>query len=234
MALDAPPGLAPAPESTPREATDDAPSLTASAGGTPVPATPRVRRWPWRAAGLFVGLLGVGTLIWHSVPAPALPRAESLIVAVDNGTGDPTFDATLRLALAIQLELSPRLRALSDEAVAAVLTAAGWEPNRPVTRAVAGQVCQAAGAGVIMAGSIGLMGRSYVIGLEAVECKTGETFVRHQIQVANKEQVLQGVERAASAVRQKLVEVLFAQGHPRDTRLDQAQSRPSNQSRTTS
>ena len=170
--------------------------------------------WPWLAGAGFVCTLVVGLLVWQNVSAPAQANPDLVIVSVDNATGDSAFDETLQLALAIQIEQSPRLRVLSHETINDLLVKAGAVPGKPVTRAVAGEVCRAAGARQIVAGSIGVIGRSYVIGLEAVACGTGETLTRRQIEVAEKEQVLQGVERLASVVREQLVAALTVAPQP--------------------
>ena len=118
----------------------------------------------------------------------------------------------LGLAVAIQFEQSPRLRVLSLEGLRNLLSEAGEDPDRPITRSGARRVCGPARAPAIVVGSIALMGRNYVIGLEAVACETGETLARHQAEVAGKEQVLHGMERLTSLVRADLLSDMSAPG----------------------
>ena len=164
-----------------------------------------LRQWLLRAGAAIACVAGVGLLVRQGLTAPVRISPSRVIVSIDNTTGDPAFDETLRLALAIQLERSPRLRVLSGEVIGDALVRTGAAPEPHVTRAVAGRVCREAGASQIVAGSIGVMGRTYVLGLEAVACETGETLVRRQVEVAEKEEVLRGVERLAPVLRDHLL-----------------------------
>jgi len=129
---------------------------------------------------------------------------------VDNATGDPAFDATLGLAVAIEFEQSPRLRVLSPEGLRGLLQQAGENPDSPITRSAAHRVCGPAGVPAIVVGSIAMMGRNYVMGLEAVACVTGETLARRQTEVTGKEQVLRAMERLTSLVRSDLLSEMSA------------------------
>src|SRR5262249_44543669 len=75
-----------------------------------------------------------------------------------------------------------------------------------VTPDLARQVCQRDGVKAVMNGSIAQVGSQYVVGVEAVNCLTGDDLAREQIQVDKKEQVLGAVGKAASSLRGKLGE----------------------------
>src|SRR4030095_5303086 len=60
----------------------------------------------------------------------------------------------------------------------------------------------------LLAGSIGSLGRNYVLALEAINAETGDVMAREQIEVANKEEVLTSLGRAASPLRERLGESL--------------------------
>src|SRR5262249_24307926 len=57
-------------------------------------------------------------------------------------------------------------------------------------------------------GSVASLGRNYVIGLQATNCRTGDSLAHEQREVDSREKVLQAVGQAASALRRKLGESL--------------------------
>src|SRR6478672_13796721 len=59
-----------------------------------------------------------------------------------------------------------------------------------------------------MNGSIATIGSQYVVGVDAINCQTGDTLAREQVEVEKKEQVLGAVGKAASRLRGKLGESL--------------------------
>jgi tetratricopeptide (TPR) repeat protein len=59
-----------------------------------------------------------------------------------------------------------------------------------------------------LGGTIASLGTQYVIGLSATNCGTGEVLAREEIQVGSKEEVLKGMARGASRLREKLGESL--------------------------
>ena len=69
-------------------------------------------------------------------------------------------------------------------------------------------MCQRTGSKAYLAGSIANLGSQYVIGLDAVNCATGDTLVQEQVQAEGKEKVLDALGRAASQMRGKLGESL--------------------------
>jgi len=125
-----------------------------------------------------------------------------------NTTGDPVFDGTLRQALAVQLEQSPYLNIFPQERVRDTLRYMGHSPDERVTPDLARQVCQREGVKAVLNGSISAVGTQYVVGVEAVNCLTGDDLAREQIPVDKKEQVLGAVGKVASNLRSKLGESL--------------------------
>ena len=77
-----------------------------------------------------------------------------------------------------------------------------------MTPEVARDLCQRAGAKAYVAGSIGSLGSQYVVGLDAVNCKTGDPLVQEQVTAENKEHVLRALGEVATKVRSKLGESL--------------------------
>jgi hypothetical protein len=82
--------------------------------------------------------------------------------------------------------------------------------NRPadtvLSRPLAREVCQWVGAKALLAGMLVSMGPHYTIGLEGIDCLSGETLVRQQVEVPNREGVLGGLGQAVSSLRRRLGE----------------------------
>jgi serine/threonine protein kinase len=178
------------------------------------PVAPSGRRRPfhWK---LLVPLAALGiaavvaAIFYTRRPAPALTEKDTIVIAdFVNSTGDPVFEETLKQALAVQLEQSPFLNILSDRKVAATLRLMGRAPDKPVMGETAREVCQRVGAKAVLAGSIASLGTQYVIGLNALDCNTGDALAKEQAVAQRKEDVLKALEKASTDIRPKLGESL--------------------------
>ena len=179
-------------------------------------------RTTWAAAAAAVVLIAIAGVVLTSRRAPALTARDSLVLAdFVNTTGENVFDGTLRQALAVQLEQSPYLHVLGDERVRKVLRLMGRSPDERLTNAVAREVCEREGVKAMLSGSVSSLGQSYVVGLEAVNCRTGDALAREQREASSRENVLQALGQAASAIRAKLGESL-ASIQKFDTPVDDA------------
>ncbi len=166
------------------------------------------KRWPWVAVAIVIVAVAGGVFL-YSHHARALTAKDSILLSdFVNTTGDPVFDGTLRQALAVQLEQSPYLNIFPQERVRDTLRYMGHSPDERVTPDLARQVCQREGVKAVLNGSISAVGTQYVVGVEAVNCLTGDDLAREQIPVDKKEQVLGAVGKVASNLRSKLGESL--------------------------
>jgi eukaryotic-like serine/threonine-protein kinase len=172
---------------------------------------------------LALGCIGWVTAVrWHgparaqltpSLPAPALARVlaekDTVIVAdIQNDTGQAVFDGTLRQALSIQLEQSPFLNLVSDQRIGRSLQMMGKPANAHLTPDLAWEVCERTGSIAVIYGSIANLDNQYVLGLRAMNCRTGDALVNQQTTVDGKANVLKAVDQAATRVRGKLGESL--------------------------
>jgi hypothetical protein len=138
-----------------------------------------------------------------------LTSADTIVLAdFANSTGDQVFDDTLKQGLAVQLGQSPVLNILSDQKVRSVLAEMTRAPDSPLSADVAREVCERSGSKAYIVGSIANLGGDYVIGLNAVNCTSGEILAREQVQVAGKPQVLSALGGIAANLRNKLGESL--------------------------
>jgi tetratricopeptide (TPR) repeat protein len=161
------------------------------------------------AALLLVATLLGGGLYWHSRQAKK-PTGKNTIVLADfvNNTSDPVFEDALRQALLVSLDQSPFLNVLSDDKVREQLGYMGRSANEPLTEPVAREVCQRAGGVVVLVGSISSLGTHYALGLNAVNCQTGESVSRQEAEVESREKILQAVDRISTKTRETLGESL--------------------------
>jgi tetratricopeptide (TPR) repeat protein len=81
-------------------------------------------------------------------------------------------------------------------------------PSERLTRDLAREVCQRTGSKAYLAGSIAALGTQYVIGLEALNCASGDVLAREQVTAAGKEQVLPTLGQAAAKLRNDVGESL--------------------------
>ncbi len=186
-----------------------------SAATAVAPAPPPARRkrgialWkPALSAGVVTAAIAV-VAFFYSHRASALSEKDTIVLAdFDNKTGDPVFDDTLKQALTVDLEQSPFLNILSDRKVAATLRLMGRSPEQPLTGEVARDLCQRVGSKALLAGSISNLGNDYIIGLDAINCWTGDTLVTQQSRASGKAEVLKSLDASAAAIRAKLGESL--------------------------
>ena len=123
-----------------------------------------------------------------------------------NSTGDAVFDDTLKQAVLVQLEQSPFLNIVSDQKVQQTLQLMGRSPSERLTPELGRELCQRTGTQTLLSGSIATLGSQYVIGLNAVNCDTGEYLATQQMPAKNKEDVLKALDSATSRVRATLGE----------------------------
>ena len=172
----------------------------------------RIRTFPWKmiaAIGLLGALIAAAGVYWRSRLSPKLTDQDTLVLAdFNNSTGDPVFDDTLKQAISVQLSQSPFLNILSDARTRATLRLMAKPAGTKVTSDVARDLCERAAAKAYIAGAIGSLGSQYVVGLNAVNCKTGDPLVQEQATADSKEHVLRVLGEMATRFRKKLGESL--------------------------
>jgi serine/threonine protein kinase/tetratricopeptide (TPR) repeat protein len=189
-----------------------APSPSSSA--VKVAEVPVAGRKLWKVlvptAVVLVAVAIAGTFYFHSRQTThRLTEKDTIVLAeFTNTTSDPIFDGTLRQGLSAQLEQSPFLNLLSDERVAQTLALMAQPKDARLTREVAREVCQRTASAASLEGSISSLGTQYVVGLRAVNCRSGDVLANEQATASGKEQVLKALGEAATKIREKLGESL--------------------------
>jgi len=164
------------------------------------------------AAGLLAAVVGTFLFLrWQHAArlTERLTEKDTVVLAdFDNSTGDPVFDDTLRQALSIALRQSPFLNVLSPDKVSGTLRMMTLPPDTPLTAERAREVCQRAASRAYIAGSIARLGTEYVVGLKAVNCRSGDILGQEQATAPAKEKVLDVLGKAATSLRSELGESL--------------------------
>jgi serine/threonine protein kinase/tetratricopeptide (TPR) repeat protein len=198
--------IAPDPRERPARALDMAaalPDVTAGGG----------RTWAGFLRPMLAAMLVLAAAVvvfwWTRPSAPTLTARDTIILAdFLNTTGDPVFDSTLNVALAVALEQSPFLKIFPDERAREDLRLLGRSPTEDLTRALARDIARREQLKALVAGSITSLGRHYVVALEAINADSGEVMAREQVEANSKEEVLSSLGAAVSRLRRTLGESL--------------------------
>jgi DNA-binding winged helix-turn-helix (wHTH) protein/tetratricopeptide (TPR) repeat protein len=180
--------------------------------GTPSGATAAARRSRKIGVMAAIAVLAAGIaagLLWRVRHARHLTEKDTIVLGdFANSTGDPVFDDTLKQGLRVHLEQSPFLNILPDQKVGEELEMMGRHKDEGLTANVALEVCPRTGSKAILAGSISRLGAHYAIGLNALNCRTGDSLGSQQVEANSREQILKELGVAATKMRQKLGESL--------------------------
>jgi serine/threonine protein kinase/tetratricopeptide (TPR) repeat protein len=182
---------------------------TASFG--PANTTGIVGGWKVIAPASVLALIAAGYFYFPRIlhGTPKLTDKDTIVLGdFDNRTGDPVFDDTLRQGLSVQLKQSPFLRLIPDQKIRQTLQLIGKPPDQKLTAELTREVCERTGSAAMLTGSIKSLGTSYVSGLRAVSCSTGDTLDEQQVQSGKKEDVLNAVSDMASKFRARAGESL--------------------------
>jgi tetratricopeptide (TPR) repeat protein len=165
--------------------------------------------WKIAVPAAFLILLAAGAFYYLSRQGKPLTDKDTIVLAdFTNTTGDPVFDGTLRQGLASQLEQSPFLSLVSDSRIAQTLTLMSQPKDARLTPGLARQVGERTGSTVAIEGSISALGNQYVLGMKAVNCRSGDLLAQEQVTANGKEEVLKALGDAATQLRKKLGESL--------------------------
>lgn len=181
-------------------------------------------RGRWILAAVAAAGLTVVAAYWLSAmrSKPVLSGADQVLIGdFVNKTGDPVFDDTLKQAVSVQLTQSPFLNIVSRERIRATLRLMTQPADTKLAPDLARDLCQRVGGKAYIAGSIATLGSQYVIGLDAINCRTGDSLAQQQVTAPGKEQVLKALGEGTTKLRERLGESLSSI-EKFDTPLEQA------------
>ena len=167
--------------------------------------------------------LVMGAAVWlYPGRESKLTERDTIVVAdFANSTSDPVFDGTLRQGLVVQLEQSPFLSLVSDERMRQTLRLMDRPADAKLTPEIGREICQRTESAAVLSGSIASLGNQYVLGLKAVNCRSGDSLAEEQETADGKEQVLRVLSQAVTKLRGRLGESLKSV-EKLDTPLEQA------------
>ncbi|HLW99078.1 MAG TPA: protein kinase [Candidatus Acidoferrales bacterium] len=179
-------------------------------------------RWAATGATLLVIALAVVGWLFFSRKAHVLNEKDTIVLAdFTNTTGDPVFEGALRQGLAVQLEQSPFLSIISDGRIQQTLRLMDKPPDTRITPEIARDLCQRTESRAYLSGSIASLSSQFVLGFNAVDCRTGDSLAEDQERATGKERVLAAMDKAAAKLRTKLGESLTTV-QKLDTPIEQA------------
>jgi eukaryotic-like serine/threonine-protein kinase len=189
------------------------PAVVAGSGATsvtgpgPSALAKSTLRWIIVSAAVAIVAAAAASAYFYFHRAPGIAEKDSIIIAdFTNTTGESVFDGTLRQGVSAQLEQTPFLNVISSSQITDVLHLMEKPPDTRLSQDVAREVCQRANARALIEGSIAALGNQYVIGLDAINCRTGETLAQEQVTADGKEKVIASLGKATSDLRSKLGE----------------------------
>jgi serine/threonine protein kinase len=161
------------------------------------------------AACVLVGAFAYMFLHYRALQKHKLTAQDTVVLAdFTNTTSDPIFDGSLKQALRLQLEQSPFLQLLSDQDVRKQLHFMNRPSDTGLTGNVAQEVCLRAGSKAVLAGLISNLGKHYFIGLDAVNCQTGDLLGSERAESVSRDKVLAAMDEASTRLRARLGESL--------------------------
>ena len=159
--------------------------------------------------GALIVVMALGGWFYDTRRAHALSETDTIVLAdFTNKTGDAVFDDTLRQGLTVQLEQSPFLSLISDQRARQTLQLMGKPADAKLTPQIARDLCTRTGSKAYLTGTISSLGSAYVLGLNAVNCQTGDSLAQEQVTADSKEHVLNALGEASTKLREKLGESL--------------------------
>jgi serine/threonine protein kinase/tetratricopeptide (TPR) repeat protein len=172
------------------------------------PSARRRKFWLAATALVIAAAFAIGVIVRHPQSSKLTEKDTVVLADFENSTGDAVFDDTLKTGLIVSLRQSPFLNVLSDTQVAKTLQLMTRPSNTKLTPEVANELCQRAGSKAYIAGSISSLGSEYVLGLDVVNCQSGDMLAQEQVTAVSKEKVLDALGGAASKLRSELGESL--------------------------
>lgn len=158
---------------------------------------------------MIAGLAAAAVWYVSSLPRGGLSDADLVLVSdFANTTGDPVFDGTLKRAVLVKLGESPHFDVLNEPNLRATLRLMERPPSTRLVPPLDREVCQRAGAKVLIGGSIVALGDSYTLSLDARKCLTGELVAHEEGRASGRERVLPTLGDMLPPFRRRLGESL--------------------------
>jgi eukaryotic-like serine/threonine-protein kinase len=144
-----------------------------------------------------------------SPPKPVAGKKVSIVLGdFANTTGDPVFDRTLRQMMAVELGKSPYLSVLPDTRMSETLCLMVRPSDAKLTPEIASEICERTGSAAVVEGWIARLGRQYVLGVRARNCRTGDVLDEDQAPTAKQEEVFRALAQMANRFGTRIGELV--------------------------
>jgi DNA-binding winged helix-turn-helix (wHTH) protein/Flp pilus assembly protein TadD len=169
---------------------------------------PRLRFGKWFAAAALLAVIAPAFWLYSSYPRPVTLSARDTIVlaGAKNETSDPVFDDALDTALRYEMEQTPYLNILGIDKVLGTLAQLNLPPTSKLTPDVARQICGKTNSKMVISQSIGDAGNGYHLQMRALDCGSGATLAKEQVDIGKRNEVIHELGVIAARLRAKLGE----------------------------
>jgi DNA-binding winged helix-turn-helix (wHTH) protein/Flp pilus assembly protein TadD len=166
----------------------------------------RLRKW-FAAAALLAVIAATFWSYWRYRHRVTLSATDTIVLAdLKNETSDPVFDDTLDPALRYEMEQTPYLNILGRDKVLGTLAQLNLPPATKLTPEVARQICGKTNSKLVISQSIGDVGNGYQLQMRALDCASGATLAKEQVDIAKRNEVVHELGVAAARLRAKFGE----------------------------
>jgi serine/threonine protein kinase/DNA-binding winged helix-turn-helix (wHTH) protein/Flp pilus assembly protein TadD len=170
------------------------------------PSRLRLRKW-FATVALLAFIAVAFWLYWSYRHRVTLSATDTIVLAdVKNETSDPVFDDALNTALRYGMEQTPYLNILGIDKVSGTLQQLNLPPTTKLTPDVARQICGKTNSKMVISQSIGDAGNGYQLRMRALDCGSGATLAREQVDIGNRNEVVHELGVTAARLRAKLGE----------------------------
>jgi eukaryotic-like serine/threonine-protein kinase len=173
---------------------------------------PRLRWRKWFAGTALLTFFAAAFWLYSSYGHRlTLSATDTIVIAgVKNETSDPVFDDALDTALRHEMEQTPYLNILGIDKVSGTLPQLNLPPTTKLTTDVARQICGQTNSKMLISQSISDAGNGYRLQMRALDCGSGATLAKEQVDIGKRNEVIHQLGVTAGRLRAKL-------GEPADT-----------------
>ena len=174
---------------------------------------PRARTWIGVAALAILAVWGLarwGGMRPFTEPALAFKERDWILIAdVENMTGDPVFDRSLRLALEVGIAQSKYVNVLPRDRLQGVLQRMRQEKTDRIDEALAANIAMREGhVRAVLVCTIAQIGNTYSLTARVIDPATRVAVLTESAQAAGKDHVLAALDDLAVRTRRRLGESL--------------------------
>src|ERR1700723_4515127 len=168
----------------------------------------RLRMRRFFAAAVLLAIIATAYWLYRSHHRRVTLSATDTIVLADvkNDTSDPVFDDALDTALRTAMAQTPYLNILGSDKVSGTLAQLNLPPATKLTPDVARQICSKTNSRMVISQAIADVGNGYILELRALDCGSGATLAKEQVDVGQRNEIVHALGVAAARFRAKLGE----------------------------